>query len=414
MRYLNLSLRVLTAAAVFTLGAATTLADSLNVIPTLSGDTSNDGRAITPDGKYVVGLSGSRGFFYQVGAGSAINVIGTSDGSQSTIANGVGYRTYSGQTQLIISGNTTSGEAEWMTDNGGATFGNKRRNANWTYGQAMGAANQVGSKLGSDLYYVSTRSSAQTSQLVVMKGAGAWVPPSTYYIKGISGDQGAMNGMSASGRAVGWRGAGGTQANKNNYVLDAATSTAFNFNGLDGTISGEAFSVSADGLIVFGRSRTVADPNSYYGYKVVNPGASQTINALPELAGTLSNSGTRTVPYGCTADGRYAVGMDYVGVEKAVLWDVSDALTGNWHVLDLAALAASEGILDGWTRLSRAYSVGFYLDESVNQPHAVVTGIGVYGGATRAFVMDVMVPEPTTGALLGLGLLGLWVMRRKK
>jgi hypothetical protein len=75
--------------------------------------------------------------------------------------------------------------------------------------------------------------------------------------------------------------------------------------------------------------------------------------------------------------------------------------------MDLTALAAQNGILDGWTRLSRAYSVG--VDANGN---AVVTGVGVYAGASRAFVM--VVPEPSAAVLAGLGLYTLLVFRRRK
>ena len=42
----------------------------------------------------------------------------------------------------------------------------------------------------------------------------------------------------------------------------------------------------------------------------------------------------------------------------------------------------------------------------------IVTGYGSYGGATRAFVLQI--PEPAAAALTGLGLAGLLVFRRRK
>jgi len=86
-------------------GASTLLgAPILSLIPTLGTDTTNSGRAITPDGQYVVGQSGTAtGFLYPVATGNTINVI-SSDNAQATIATGVGYRTSGGNTELIIAG----------------------------------------------------------------------------------------------------------------------------------------------------------------------------------------------------------------------------------------------------------------------------------------------------------------------
>jgi len=133
---------------------------SLTNIPTLGGDTSNEGRCITPDGQYVVGLSGasesttSRGFLYQVGAGSAINIY-SSGNAQATIATGVGYRTSGSQTELVIAGRSYTGAngyspTEWMTTDSGATFGAKRRTATFVV-NAIPAANSLGISTGSEV-----------------------------------------------------------------------------------------------------------------------------------------------------------------------------------------------------------------------------------------------------------------------
>jgi len=77
-----------------------------------------------------------------------------------------------------------------------------------------------------------------------------------------------MNGVSSNGRAVGWR-RNGTTLVYANYVADwqgAATPAIWSFNGLDGTTVGQAFSVSADGTIIFGLSpKSVATGSTTMG-----------------------------------------------------------------------------------------------------------------------------------------------------
>jgi PEP-CTERM motif len=403
----------LIAAVALTFGAANALgADSLAVIPTLTGDTVNEGRAITSDGQYVVGLSGARGYLYQVGAVSSTYVL-SSDNAGATIANGVGYRTSGGNTELVISGMSSGHVTEWMTADGGTSFGGRRRNTAFTY-DTMGAANQLGSTTGSDAYYVTSGNASQTSLLYLNRGSGSWVATMTLSSKGIT-QPGAMNSVGASGRAAGWRGASYTA--RQNYMLTwngTATPTATFFNGLAGNTFGEAFSVSADGNTIFGNSPITVGGTTFYGYRATFSGTTETsITALGRF-GDETGSTTLQTPYGSTADGFFAVGMDYRGSEHAVLWA---ARSDNPYVLDLTDYATANGLLDGWSRLTRAYSVGetFVGD----QEYAVITGIGSWspdGGVTpyttRAFVMTVMVPEPGTMTLLALG--ALLVFRRRK
>lgn len=399
-------------AAALLAGAVSALSSSLTVIPTLDGDTSNDARAITPDGRYVVGLSGSRGFLYPVGGASAINVI-SSDNAQATIATGVGYRTSGGATELIIAGLSSGFVTEWMTSDGGASFGPKRRNTAFT-SNVMPAANALGATLGLDTYYVTSWINGNGQSVYLGQGSGPWVATVTYSSKGItSTDSSRMNSVSASGRAVGWRVNSGI---RKNYMLTwsgPGTPAAAYFDGLDGTQAGQAFAVSADGNTVFGQSPIVGDANNF-GYKIVNPGASQIINPLP-LFGDETGSASLQMPYGCTADGRFAVGMDYRGTERAVLWDTSNTDPNLWTITDLTDLASAEGILGGFSRLSRAYSVGQEADGDL-----VIAGVGSWspdGGVTpysaRAFVMNVMIPEPTSLSLLVMGAAAVAGARRR-
>ena len=414
---------LLTALAI-TMGATTALAGSLVTIPLASwgADTSNEGRAITSDGKYVVGVSGTaNGFFYNVASGTVIQPNG--GGAVPNVAvTGVAYRTdpVTGLQQTILHGASSGYETEWMTTDGGATWGGRRRNTSFTPA-SFPVANSLGSSTANanGQYYATVRVAAANGSVYVNQGSGTWVPTMTYSSKGISGnDTAAMNGVSGTlygdgtkARAVGYR--RNATIGYQNYALDyngTATPGNFMFAGLAGNNVGQAFSVNGDGSVAFGMSPIVVGGTANWGYKATFSGTTETgISQLPNF-GDETGSTSLQVPYGSTADGLFAVGMDYRGVEKAALWSTK---SDNTYVVDLTQYAIDNGIIDGWTRLNRAYSVGETFDIN-GQEYAVITGTGIEGGVTRAFVMTIEIPEPSTVVLLALGGLALLVQRRRK
>ena len=137
----------------------------------------------------------------------------------------------------------------------------------------------------------------------------------------------------------------------------------WNIYGLDGTTAGQALAVSADGTIIFGISPlVVGGATNNYGYKAVfnatypGPATQLSTNQLPNFPDT-AGSANLAIPYGCTADGKYAVGANYRGgIEKAVLWDTQRFQPGpNWTVIDLTDLAVASGASGIFARLARAY-----------------------------------------------------------
>ena len=419
MKHLNKLVLSLAVGAI-TVGTTNLFASGnyLELIPTLGSDTTSQSRAITEDGQYVVGASGTgtsaRGFLYPVGSGTAINVL-SSDNAQSTVANGVGYRTSGGNTELIISGLSSGFVTEFMTADGGVSFGIKRRNTSYTLNTVNGM-NQLGSVTGSDAYYVSSRNSTQL-QLDINRGTGTWPATITTSPKSVT-TQGRMVGVGASGAAVGSRVNG---AVRSNYRMDFnSAGSPFNayFNGLNlvagQTQQGEAFDVSNDGLYVCGWSGLGTDSattaNSY-AYKAIFSGTTWSATYQLPVTGLETGSTAKTVAYGISGDGRYIVGGSYQGAYHPMLWDTSDPNPANWVYFDLDLWARNAGLIDGWTRLERGWSVG--VDPVTGA--AIVTGEGVYGGVARAFVM--MVPEPSAAWLLlgGLGMLigrGCWIRKR--
>ncbi len=407
----------------FAIGTPATFGSTLTMIPPLAGDTDSQGRAVTPDGLYVAGVSitnvtAVRGILYPVGSANSINVL-SADNAQATAANGIGYRT-SGGTQLLVCGTTTSGPAEFMTTDGGVTWGNKRRNTALS-NTSMGTANQLGATIASDAYYVSSsRDATGGLPIYVNQLSNTWVASvSEASLTFSSTDRGIMMGVSSLGRAVGRRGAGASSYQA--YVLDYVAGTPAEHylttlnDGQNGglTTLGELWSVSNDGATIFGRSWLTGNQTTsdYHAFKTTLSGfgASVTqgaVTQLPEYPDT-GGSVSRAVPYGCSANGRYAVGMNYRSAEHAVIWDTGDPNPANWTVTDLTDLATSQGILGGFTLLSRAYSIG--MDGSGNP---VITGIGTYNDGvanwTRGFVMTItsvapQPPQPRITSVTGAG-----------
>jgi hypothetical protein len=377
---------------------------SLVAIPLLGTAANNQGLAITPDGRWVVGISddgtylpynSTPGFLYNVSLGTASSAF---NGAQIlNPVSGVCYRTNGSQQEIIVGGLAAGWDSSLMTTNG-TGFSSVVR---YTYdgsGQrpVQGPVNMRAAG-GGDSFFDVWWDVQSLGQVFIGKFSGPW--PATLtptpdlwdtYSVGINGNV-QINGISGTGRAVGyWDSA--------SSVFDwtgTGTATLWQFTTLDGSTVGQAFSISADGTIIFGRS-TVSDfftrPGTWpfkatFDGTMPGPATQLGINELPSFPDTVGSTGSAGVPYGCTADGEYAVGMSYRYAERAVLWDTSDPNSAKWTVLDLMDFATAQGIAGDFTDLGRAYSVGVTAGGDI-----IITGIGTANGYTRAFVMTV--PKP--------------------
>ena len=388
---------------------------SVTQVPLLSGDTSNEARAITPDGRYVAGLSGTNnGFFYDSASNTVVHPV-SSDGAAAQILTGVGYRTDSSQvppqTQIVLSGLAANNGrfTAWMTANRGATWANMAQYALATKKPTIPAANSLAGS-ASDVFYATwtDQGSGATDNwgLRVGRGSGAWPLAPTWTQKDVpKADTCQMNAVAGNGRAVGWRRSGTTLAYAN-YVADwqnAAGPVIWNISGLDGTTAGQAMAVNANGTAIFGMSPLVvggATNNHGYkaGFNATYPGPATQLSTgrLPDFPDT-AGSVNLAIPYGCTADGRYAVGMSYRGIEKAVIWDTGNANPTNWTVTDLTDLAVASGSPGIFARLARAYSIG-----TNSAGNLMIAGVGYDTNSparTRAFLMTV---SPPTAPVISL------------
>lgn len=369
----------------------------LNKIPLATGATANEARALSPDGRYVVGFngtfstSGTGGYLYDIVNQTLRTNVTTADAATAAGLTGAGYRVYNGQTQLVLDGWCAGWHANFMSTDGGATWAVKRQDTNLGSVPGGAAANSLAGT-DTDAFYATLRhhSSNSGNPIYVGKATGAWPMTPSWDVKGIpSGITAAMNGVSATGRAVGYR--NDATGARNNYALEwNGTGTPGNwfFNGMDGSTKGEAFCISADGTIVFGRSPKPGGGGTNFGYRAVldGPGSVQSIRELPGFPDS-TGSTNLVVPYGCTLDGKFVAGMNYRSAERAVLWDVSDPNPARWTVLDLTDFAAANGVLGTFTRLSRAYGIA-----TNAAGNFVIAGIGADGANTRAFVMTLTPP----------------------
>lgn len=399
--------RVLVLVAAVAVVSSSAMAISLSPLPFQGTGTSSEGRSLTNDGSALVGISNGKGVFYpltrasgpnsQILVGSPVAIVAGGAWSFTT-ASGLATRTVSGQPQLVAQGLSAGYSSTAYSTDGGLT---------WLQGvrQALGSAPATGTS-GTlkatgldDVFYTSWFSDANGTNLYVEQQAGN--PPALVSrdAKGTT-QKSSIQGVSGTGLGVGRR--RDASALYQNYKLQyggAGGLAASFFNGLDGTTHGEAWAVSTDGAKIFGISPAIGKAGNWpYIYDV----ASGVTSPLPTV-NTSSASSSNAWVYGCSADGRYAVGMDYTiaNMEKAVLWD-----TVLGTEIDLTAWATNHGILGDFTgNLRRAYNVGVGSDGMV-----VVTGWGVNSALqTTGFVLAI--PEPTTLAFLGLG--GLVLVRRR-
>jgi hypothetical protein len=455
----------LIAVGVVAIGAAGAFAGTLMEVPPYSGfgvlrkgdidpyplsqmtGTASQARALTPDGRYVVGLTtgtyDADGTATQIGnlwevtngmVGSGRRVDSTPATSAASILTGAGYRTIEmGEPstpvqQLVLQGISTGWNANWFSLDGGLTFGAIRRDVSTCFeppssctgpctSPILGVANTLAGT-GSDLWYHLWRWTDYRTEFT--KGSGAGDPPSANVAPKSSATRMWINAVSSIGRAAGTLRTTSELGNQyENYVLTfvepvppACTASPKQswFTALDETLKGEAYAISADGTRVFGRSVVLGGRAGTWPYVVVDPvllpnrnepyttSTAYELPTYPDTAGSTSNG----LPYGCSADGDFAAGMNYRGAERAVLWDVRDANPANWKIYDLTAYFDSLGQLAPFIVLSRAYSVAV----DTTSGTVVVAGIGATGAGTRGFVATIALSEfplPDTGACCMIG-----------
>lgn len=391
------------------------MAASLTMIAPYGADTTTSGRAIVvgPAGAIVVGQSGTgNGIIWDATNGTR-QVI-TSDSALASVATGIAYRNTPGGQQLVVHGLTGSGHNLYSSMDNGLTWATKNRLTSTFLNYTVGTGNTLGVNQtldpdGTNKVYFGfawNQQSSTSKMLAVATGTDGITAPEykaalTVASASTTSDASDIQGVSDTGLSVGKRGA-------NAYWVSAAGAKG-TVNTLSGT-AGAARGISKDATHIVGFGAVTDGRTGSYAWlnKGLIPGTSGgTAVELPVLAGVGGNA-TNSVAYCISQNGDWIGGMNYPGVEKAVLWDARNE--GAMNVIDLTQFFTDAGMLDGWTRLTRVYSV-----YDAGAGNVWVTGQGSWspdGGTTlytRGFAA--MVPEPAT---LGLLLLGLPLLRRRR
>ena len=384
---------------------------SLTNIPTLGTDTSNEGRCITYDGKYVGGLSGTaKGFFYDVANNNVVRPDTTPSSSPAGKAvSGICYRLDTNQTpaqlQIIVDTESTGWRAYFMSTNGGTNWLRKLFSSVYDYSVYGGlpAYNSLAGTTNGDVFISTFRNSGKTA-VYALYNSNLWTDATAPLYKEVNKSVSSpssvdVSAVAANGRIAGRRTDGDAIARNNLWDWPPASGTSYQPVVLDGTTAGQIWSISADGNKIFGWSHLTTDAVNNYGYKAVLSGTSVnaqppgsgvtlvSINALPENPRT-GGSTSRCQPIGASADGNYVVGYEYTHATGAALWDTSDPDPTKWKVTDLNQLAADYGlgVPNVFASLTRGYAVATNAVGDI-----VITGHGVEAGtaATRAFLMTI-------------------------
>jgi hypothetical protein len=364
--------------------------------------TETQGRAITADGKYVVGFGDTMGFFWDAVNGSRV-IIDTGN-TQAKELVGIGYRTYNGNQEIVAVGTSTAGPypSYYITIEADAAAGTeiwgpklRRTNDSRTFPVSNGLA---GSSLQADAWY-DTFTHTNGVQFWVEKGAGAPDLLNIISDQKSTTEEAKMQGVSSTGLAVGWRKVNTVPRNYVSYFVSGGGNVGGQkwINGLRANAgggenrNGQLWAVSANS--------TLTD-NVAGGYSPVDGGRAglwpfivTDFNAdvddtgtpveLPTIDDSIAGFATNGIVYGLSTDGRYAVGMDYtLGYELAVLWDTVLGVE-----LNLTQYATDNGIIgDFGGNLRRAYSVGVNAADEI-----VVTGWGYddVDAGVRGFVLVV-------------------------